>query len=130
MRKGLILALAALAAAHPLAAKTKPNPDIELGLRCAAWASVQASEVEDPEGVAAFQTVFGYFVGLYQGASGKQITGAQLTEVIVAEYNEPAAWNAECSTAQLRLGEHLMVVGEDMQAAGAKIEAEEAAAAQ
>lgn len=69
------LAAFGLLAAAPLAAQqarpADPPPSEETLLRCAIWAAGQAAQAEKPEGRDVYSLLMAWFLGRYEGLSGR-----------------------------------------------------------
>lgn len=74
--RGAVVLAASLALASPLAAQQSVRIAPDDARQCAIWASyVSAEIVDDPETQQALMFATNYFVGHYEGATGRSIAG-------------------------------------------------------
>ena len=74
----------ALAADEPVAADGTPLQDIQ----CAAWAAYMVSENDDPQAATAFGYAMTFFIGMYEGKTGRDFAEAMLVEAKKFEADE------------------------------------------
>ena len=107
-------ALALTVVAAPLAAQqsTVRIPADE-ARQCAIWASYLSSESQDdPEAVEALLFATNYFIGHYEGATGRSIADGQDLAAAMAIVNDLDAVTQMCSEHMLAYGQRMIDWGE------------------
>jgi hypothetical protein len=115
------LATLAAFASVPLQAQAPLPPEAEESLKCAIWASYYSVAFEGQEEAAAFTYAFNFFVGRYEGLTGRGIDEG-VDEALVLEAAESIeALDPICSAHMEAYGERMVDFGEAITAIGEKL---------
>lgn len=114
------LLAAASIAAMPLSAVAQSTSDAaQEDLRCAAWAAMLSGELEDdPETANAFALMMTYFIGRYEGATGRDISEDMTPAFVVEVGNDMEATSELCLVKMEDLGTRMEGLGTTLMEAG------------
>ena len=114
------LALAAALALAPVAATAaqSDNATPAQNLDCAIWASIVIGNSDDEAVTSGLGMILGYFIGLYEAATGNDIDEAMVARASVITETELEALDTTCSARMVAYGERLGALGSRMQAMG------------
>ncbi|MFC4255500.1 hypothetical protein GRI97_08685 [Altererythrobacter xixiisoli] len=114
MRGYLVGAVLSLAIVQPAQAQAV---DSNSDLRCAVWATITSSLLEDPSGRATMSFAIGWFAGHYEAATGKSLEQG-MTPAYVNSIGDMQVLHAECLPRADELWERFTALGTSLQAAG------------
>lgn len=95
-------------------------PTSEENLDCAVWASIVIGTSEDEAVRNGVGFVLGYFIGLYEGATGRDIDAALEFRAAAITPEELQAINDKCAERMAVYGERMGALGQRMIARGDK----------
>lgn len=114
MRMRGLAALTALAlVASPAAAQDLGTPAENLD--CAIWAAYVAGSNEDSEVQAGFGIVLSWFIGLYEGQTGRRIDDAMAARAAQLTDQDVAAIGERCLPRVEAYGDRLSALGDRLQ---------------
>ena len=112
MKRLFMFPAAAMLAATPLAAQDRPaDPP---GLQCAAWAAILVGQAPSDQDSTGLVALLGYFIGKYEGATGRELESDVLIELISRPGYSETAVQDTCLAEAEDLGERMQDVGQAM----------------
>jgi hypothetical protein len=110
--------LAFCLAGSPLAAQQdRVSFSAEDAHQCAVWSSYLSSQMtDDPETAEALLFVTNYFVGYYEGRTGRAIAEADDIAAMIEVEGDLAKVTDKCATLMVGYGERMTAWGEDKEA--------------
>nr|NIS40151.1 hypothetical protein [Desulfuromonadales bacterium] len=120
MRSTLLAALAALpvALAAPSVAAETLELSAEEARQCSFWASYLSTEIDDPEVNEALLFAINYFVGYYEGASGRSIGNDGEVDSIVEVAMDIERFTELCSIQMEGFGTRMAEWGDSLDRLG------------
>ncbi|WP_067787298.1 hypothetical protein [Paraurantiacibacter namhicola] len=116
--KKLIAAAAILSVPAAVSAQT-PDADPQDDLKCAAWSAMIAGQMQDDEKTAnAFGLAMTYFIGRYEGATGRDIAKDLTPEIVMDAAGNMEATTEFCAARMESLGRRMEGLGTALKAAG------------
>jgi hypothetical protein len=120
-----LAALAAVASTIPLQAQEPLSAPVRESLQCAIWASYFSVEFQDqPEG-AAFAYAFNYFVGRYEGLTGRGIDQVLDEDLVKTTAEALDALTPVCAERMEAYGTRMVEWGQVLKAIGERMPADE-----
>lgn len=117
MRKFLIAAaLVAVVPAAAQAATAKVNPTEDLN--CAIWAANVSGNSEDPEITNGFGLIMTWFIGRWEGATGRKFEEGMTPEYIVSITPRLDQIGEQCITRMVDFGDRMSAWGSKLEKAG------------
>ncbi|MEY4951767.1 MAG: hypothetical protein RL299_191 [Pseudomonadota bacterium] len=123
MRSRLLLGLALGAfAVSATAAHAQKAVTPERDLRCAAVIMLLGGMAKDERQTTGFAAGFSYFIGRWEGATGRNFEEALTPEYVMETSKSLGTYQKECSVRMVSFGDRLIVLGRGIQekAASAK----------
>jgi hypothetical protein len=112
MKRFLLLPAAAMLAATPVSAQNRAaDPP---GLACVAWAAITVGAADDDADMSGMIALLGYFIGTYEGATGRELSSEALIELIGRPNFDANALEAGCMAEAANLGARMSEVGQAM----------------
>ena len=108
-----VLGLAASGASAQLADNASPEQDLD----CAIWASAIAGTTEDKNILVGIGPVMGYFIGRYEGQTGKDIDEPMIARAPQIKPEDLSALDKLCQPRMKLFGQRLVTLGNRLQAA-------------
>ncbi|MBT2133503.1 hypothetical protein KK137_04065 [Croceibacterium sp. LX-88] len=113
--------MAALVIASPLAAQgpAPMSPEAERDLECAMWAALVSGSVEDPEIKTAFGFAMTYWVGRFEGRTGRNFDEFATGEFVTSLEPKAEDLRERCVPEMESMGKRMQDWGQRMQDAPA-----------
>jgi len=124
---GLILAAAIAAVPGVLSAQAPVRIAPDEAMQCAVWASALSEVVEDPASKTALLYALSYFVGHYEGATGKSISEGHDEALVTAVGRNVDGFSGMCQAHMGAYGPRMVEWGSKLNELGERLSAEEAA---
>lgn len=101
-----------------VAESATPTPDDDI--KCAVWAAFLIGTNDDPEVKAGYSPTMAYFLGRYEGATGKQFQEEMLrvTKELDEDFNRMVALDDVCPARMEDFGNRLGSLGDEMTSEG------------
>lgn len=124
--KRWIVAVAALAVPAHASAQEAIRIEPNEAMQCAVWASALSEFVPDEETKVGLLYALSYFVGQYEGASGRSIKDGHDEALITEVARYPDAFTARCQGHMAQYGARMIEWGTTLSELGQRLVAEEA----